>query len=271
MNEEHFEKNRRHWDEVTPIHARSKFYDLDSFKRGQTSLLPVEIAELGEVTGKRMLHLQCHFGMDTLSWTRMGAVVTGVDFSPVAIGMARQLSEELDLPARFIESNIYDLDNTLQERFDIVFTSYGVLLWLPDLTGWARMVASHLEPGGTFYIVEEHPCAACLDDKVTERLQMEFPYFTGGTPLQSDEPGTYTDSDSDIQNTKTVEWPHPLSEIIDSLIVAGLELEYLHEFPFGFYERHPNMKRGEDGLWRFLDMKWSFPLMFSIKARKQCP
>ena len=268
MNEEHFEINRRHWDEVTPIHVRSRFYDLDSFKKGLTSLLPVEIAELGDVTGKRMLHLQCHFGMDTLSWARKGAVVTGVDFSPVAIRTAKELGRELDLPARFIESNVYELDDILDERFDLVFTSSGVLLWLPDLVRWARIVADHLEAGGTFYIVDSHPCADCLDDAVRGRLQMRFPYFTDGAPQRTDEPGTYTDSDTEVSNTETVDWPHSLGEIIGSLIEAGLVLEYLHEFPFGFFERHPDMERGEDGLWRFRDRKWSFPLLFSIKAHK---
>ena len=136
------------------MHVGSKFYDLDTFRKGRTSLLPIEMAELGNVNRKRLLHLQCHFGMETLSWTRMEAEVTGVDFSAESIKTAKTLSLELDLPARFIESNIYDLGDVLVEKFDIVFTSYGVLVWLPDLNGWAKIISEHLESGGTFYIVE---------------------------------------------------------------------------------------------------------------------
>ena len=267
MNEEDFEINRRHWDEVTKMHARSKFYDLDSFKKGRSSLLPVELSELGDVNEKRLLHLQCHFGMDTLSWARMGAEVTGVDFSAESIKMAKALGKDLNLPSRFIESNIYDLGDVLDEKFDIVFTSYGVLVWLPDLMGWAKIISEHLEHGGTFYIVEGHPLADCLDDKERGHLQIGSRYFWH-EPQRFDEPGTYADPSSALVNSEKVEWQHTLDEIINSLLQVGLRLEYVHEFPFSFFERHPDMERCEDGLWRFRTKEWSFPMTFSIKARK---
>ena len=148
MNE-YFEANRRHWDEVVPIHMRSALYDVDSFKAGTSKLKPVEREELRDVRGKTMLHLQCHFGLDTLSWGREGAVVTGVDFSEPAIDAARELAAETGIEARFILSEVYSLPDRLSEEFDIVFTSYGAICWLPDISRWAGVVARFLNPGGT--------------------------------------------------------------------------------------------------------------------------
>ena len=149
--------NRRNWNERTPVHAASDFYDVEGFKAGRITLRDLERREVGEVSGKTLLHLQCHFGLDTMSWARLGAKPTGVDFSDAAIDLARSLNDELGLGVRFIHSNIYDLPGVLDEQFDIVFTSYGVLCWLPDLDDWARVASNHLKPGGVFYIAEFHP------------------------------------------------------------------------------------------------------------------
>ncbi|MCZ7544594.1 MAG: class I SAM-dependent methyltransferase [Anaerolineae bacterium] len=154
---DYMESNRALWDEWTGIHAKSAFYDLEGFKAGRLSLDRVAREGLGDVTGKRLLHLQCHFGMDTLSWARLGAEVTGVDFSEKAIALARALSAELSIPARFVCANIYDLPAALDGAFDIVFTSGGVLYWLPDLVRWAEIVAHYLRPGGTFFLADSHP------------------------------------------------------------------------------------------------------------------
>ena len=151
-NEKYFNTNLRRWNELVGINAKSKFYDLDGFKSGKSSLLPITRKEIGNVDGKTLLHLQCHFGMDTLSLARLGAKVTGVDFSNKAIKLARQLSEELNIPAKFIETNIYDIPDILHEKFDVVFTSDGVICWLPDLYKWAEIIDYCLKPGGTFYI-----------------------------------------------------------------------------------------------------------------------
>jgi len=259
--------NRRHWDEVVPIHAASKFYDLEGFKKGKSSLLPVELEEVGQVDGKSLLHLQCHFGMDTLSWARLGAKVTGIDYSGEAIHLARSIAKETGIDARFIESNIYDLDSSLKERFDIVYTSYGVLCWLPDLKRWADQIRNHLKEGGFFYIVEDHPLASTIDEESADKICMNFPYFSPGEALKFELLGTYTDRSVRLKNKTSYEWPHPLSEIVNSLLEAGLSIEFLHEFPFGFFKRHPQMSRRADGTWHFDDPAISFPMMFSIKAR----
>lgn len=166
INEKYFDANRESWNKRTPIHKASVFYGLDGFKKGATSLNKTELEELGDVKGKKLLHLQCHFGMDTLSWAREGAIVTGVDFSEDAIVSARELAEELHLPATFICSNVYDLlqHQELAGSFDMVFTSYGVIGWLPDLNQWAAVIAFLLKPGGLFYMAEFHPVVWMMDE-----------------------------------------------------------------------------------------------------------
>ena len=168
--ERFFEANRAHWAEVTPIHVQSAFYDVPAVKAGKGSLQRIEVDELGVVKGKTLLHLMCHFGLDTLSWARAGAVVTGVDFSTEALAVARGLAEELGIPARFIEANVYELPSVLDEQFDVVFTSYGILCWLPDLDSWAKVIARSLRPGGTFYIVEMHPTSDLLEQDTEGNL-----------------------------------------------------------------------------------------------------
>jgi SAM-dependent methyltransferase len=229
--------NRRNWDERVPIHAASRFYDVDGFKAGRSSLMSIELDEMDDVRGKSLLHLQCHFGMDTISWARMGAKVTGVDFSEAAIDLARSLSDELDIPARFVASNIYDLPVALDEpgQFDIVFTSYGVLGWLPDMPGWASVVAHFLKSGGTFYIVDGHPAKNIFDDEGDGGLRVRYPYFGSSEPTVYEPDGgesyTYTDGDTPLE-TAAYEWNHSLGEIVSSLAAAGLTIEFLHEFPF---------------------------------------
>ena len=137
--DDRIEINRRNWNERTPIHAASAFYNVEGFRSGKVTLTATEMAELGDVKGKSLLHLQCHFGMDTMSWARLGAIATGVDISDTAIDLARELNEELGLNVRFIRSNIYDLPEVLDEQFDIVYTAVGVLCWLPDMKRWAEL------------------------------------------------------------------------------------------------------------------------------------
>jgi SAM-dependent methyltransferase len=148
----YYDTNRQNWNERAAIHARSRFYDLDGFRAGRNALLPIERAEVGDVAGKSLLHLQSHLGDDTLSWARLGARVTGVDFSEEAIATACGLRDELGLDARFLHANIYDLPDLLNEQFDIVFTSYGVLCWLHDIPRWAQVAAGFVKPGGFLYL-----------------------------------------------------------------------------------------------------------------------
>jgi len=153
---EYIDANRRNWDDRVPIHLASDFYDVASFKDGRSTLLPIERAEVGDVSGKTLLHLQCHFGMDTLSWAREGASVTGVDFSGPAVGAARSLASEARIDARFIETDVHKLQDVLSGAFDIVFASYGVLCWLPNLPAWISTAASFLKPGGMLYVIDGH-------------------------------------------------------------------------------------------------------------------
>lgn len=202
MND-YIESNRRHWDELVPIHVRSTFYDVESFKAGRSTLTTIEHEELGDVCGKSLLHLQCHFGLDTLSWAREGARVTGVDFSPEAVRVARDLAQELHLEAAFLESDVYKLPQALSGAFDIVFASYGVICWLPDFPRWATIAASYVKPGGIFYLLDSHPAGSMLDDTAADSLKLRYPYFSAGTPLTFEGDGSYAD-----RSAKAPQWAH---------------------------------------------------------------
>ncbi|UCF70148.1 MAG: methyltransferase domain-containing protein [candidate division WOR-3 bacterium] len=260
--EEYFSANEKLWNGLVSINKRSKMYDLDSFKKGKTSLNFIEIEELGDVSGKSLLHLQCHFGMDTLSWARLGARVTGVDFSEEAIQLAGSLSKELAIPARFVRSNIYDLSNVLKEKFDIVYTSYGVLCWLPDLAEWGRIIHNFLMEKGTFYIVEFHPIRSTFDDEG----QMKEPYFHSDKPIRYEGTGTYADPSAPFYHV-TYEWLHSMADVVNALVEAGLRIEFLHEFPFSVYDDCPWLVQRKDGLWYHKNKDIKAPLTFSIKAR----
>jgi len=266
--EEYRRANRELWDTWTPVHARSKMYDLAGFKAGKSSLHPIELAEVGDVSGRSLLHLQCHFGMDTLSWARLGAQVTGVDFSPEAIGLATRLATELELPARFLRSDVYELPQALQGAFDIVFTSAGVLCWLDDLPRWGQIVAHYLRPGGTFYLREFHPMAMAFESEGDVReLLVKYPYFHSPEPLRWEENGSYADPTANVHGV-SYEWQHSLADVLNALLGAGLRLEFLHEFPYCSYPMFPFMERHEDGNWWLKGQSGLIPLMFSIRAIK---
>lgn len=266
MNE-YLTANRQLWDEWTDIHEKSPYYRIEEFKAGRCTLHSVELEELGDVTGKSLLHLQCHFGLDTMSWARRGAIATGVDFSEKAIKLAQSLSEEVQVPGRFLCSNIYDLPAMLDDRFDIVFTSYGVLTWLPDMTRWAQVVSHFLKPGGVFHVIDFHPFAYVFDDE-KPGLRVTTRYFVQPEPLEFGPGGTYAEPEAETTR-HSHEWPHSLSEIIDSLISAGLRIDFLHEFPFSVDRtQFAGMVQGDDGYWRLPEHSESVPLMFSIKCTK---
>ena len=268
--EEYFKTNLRRWNELVEINAKSKSYNLDGFKSGKSSLFPIERKEIGDVEGKTLLHLQCHFGMDTLSFARMGAKVTGVDFSDKAIAFARQLSEELDIPANFINANIYDIPDILDNKFDVVFTSNGVIGWLPDLYKWAKIIDYCLKPGGTFYITDNHPFGNLINEKYDGAFQVGYDYFNKGKPYHFDEDdGAYADPNIKLKNFETYDWFHPMGDVINSLLKVNFELEFLHEFPFSFFQIHPDMKQRADKYWEFQTLKHSVPMIFSIKAHKK--
>ena len=277
--DEYLENNKDLWNEITPIHARSEFYDLEGFKAGKSNLVyPIEIEEMGDVSGKSLLHLQCHFGMDTLFWARSGAKVTGVDFSDKAINLARSLSKELGIEADFICADIYDLPENLDGKFDIVYTSGGVLCWLPDLKRWGEIIAHFLKPGGFFYILEGHPFSCVFDDSpgVTEPT-VRYSYFHTPEPKKWEPECDYTssakgslnwiDEDPDAVVTHgSYEWTHSMSDIINALISAGLKIEFLHEHPYIFYKCMPFMESDDGRTWRLPGDK--LPLIFTLKASK---
>jgi SAM-dependent methyltransferase len=261
--------NRALWDEWTDIHVKSDFYDLESFKAGHIHLDPLEQEELGDVTGKSLLHLQCHFGLSTLSWARLGAKVTGVDFSPKSIAMARSLAEELKIDARFILSDIDHLPENLSGEFDIVFTSYGVLAWLPDLTRWANMIAHFLKPGGIFYIAEIHPISYIFEDQNNiSKYEVKYPYFSDGKPKAWPVEGSYADPSADVSQAESYEWMHTVGDVINALIGAGLRIEYFHEYPYTVFKQFPFVEKDADGLWRPTHQRDCLPLLFSIRAVK---
>jgi SAM-dependent methyltransferase len=264
---EYLDANKAHWDDMVEPHARSEFYDVEGFKKGRSTLDKIELEGVGEVKGKSLLHLQCHFGMDTLSFARLGAEVTGVDFSPKAIKLARSLACELGLKAEFVCSDIYDLPNQLSGQYDIVFTSQGVLCWLPDLARWAQVIAHFLKLGGFFFIQESHPFSHIFDDENPQDLRIRYPYFLA-EPMRFEGENSYAVSHFETRNPVSYEWMHPLSEIINSLIAAGLTIERLDEYPFVFYKMYPFLEKGKDGFWRLPGGREDVPLMFSLRARK---
>ncbi|HEX3453008.1 MAG TPA: methyltransferase domain-containing protein [Gaiellaceae bacterium] len=262
------ETNRALWDELTAVHAASAFYDLDGFKAGRSTIRPLERAEVGDVSGKRLLHLQCHFGMDTLSWARLGAQVVGVDFSAKAITLARSLSAELGIPAEFVCSDVYELSDNLEGQFDVVFTSHGVLLWLPDLKRWAQVIDHFLAPGGLFYIAESHPVLNAVSEREGE-LVLDAGHFRAcACTYVSD--GSYADREAVLVNKTSHEWQHPLAEVVTALADVGLRIEFLHEYPFSVSKRLPSMQQGDDCYWRLPDSD-ALPLLFTIRAHKPAP
>jgi len=261
--------NQRWWDEAVPVHVASEFYDVAGFKAGKSSLLPVEVEELGDVSGKTMLHLQCHFGLDTLSWARKGAIVTGIDFSGPAIEAARRLATETGIAARSLQSDLFAAPALLDEEFDIVFTSYGVLIWLADIRAWAGIVAGFLKPGGTFYIIEGHPLLAAFPDEpeADGRLALQRAYFHSPEPTRWEDDGSYAAA-AHFENNVTYEYNHTLGDIISALSGAGLRIDFLHEHPFAAWARFSTMKRADDGYFYLPDRDVRFPLSFSLMASK---
>jgi len=270
-HEQYYEANREHWDESTGIHERSQFYDRAGFiAGGRSPLTDTERAELGPlVAGKRLLHLQCHFGMDTLELARLGATVTGIDFSPASIEAAKRLSVDSGIPGRFIEANVYDAPEVLDERFDIVYAGAGSLVWLPDVRAWARVAAHFLEPGGVLYLYDGNPMRGTLaDDRDDGLLVVETAYFETDEPAAYDDTFTYTDGPP-MTNHRDYEWGHGLGEVVTAVADAGLRLDFLHEHreapwqPFTFMEPVPGAR-----MWRLADRPERLPMMYSLRATK---
>jgi 2-polyprenyl-3-methyl-5-hydroxy-6-metoxy-1,4-benzoquinol methylase len=262
--DQYFEANRELWNQRTIIHRDSDFYNLAGFKAGETVLTPIELAEVGDVNGKKLLHLQCHFGMDSLDWARRGAQVTGIDLSDTAIEEAGLLNNELGLTAEFVCCNVLDTADHVKGEFDIVFTSYGTIGWLPDLKPWAYMINRMLKQGGFFYIAEFHPVIWMFDDDFTH---IKYSYENKEV-IVTENQGTYTDRNAAIK-AKEYSWNHSISEVLNALIAAGLIIESFNEFMYSPYPCFQNVIEFEKGKWHIKGMEGKIPMVYSLKAVKQ--
>jgi len=262
-NKQYFKTNKATWNLKVDVHANSAMYNLEAFKKGQSSLMPYEIDGLGDVSGKSLLHLQCHFGQDTLSLSRLGAQCTGVDLSDEGIKLARSLNEELQLNAKFICCNVLETSLYTEETFDIIFTSYGVIGWLPDLKPWGNMIAERLKKGGTFFMAEFHPIV-WMFDYLHEKPLLSYGYMQDDV-IYEEYKGTYANQESDIISKEYV-WNHGLSEVINALTEAGLHIDYLKEYDESPYDVLPNLIKTKSGM--FVTKEQLYPLIFTLKARK---
>jgi SAM-dependent methyltransferase len=263
--------NRANWDERVQVHLGAGGYDLTPLREGRSRLNAIEEAELGSVAGLRVLHLQCHFGRDTLTLAQRGAEVVGLDFSAPAIAKARELATELGLASRprFVEADLYDARAAISEphAFDLVYVTWGAIYWLPDIRGWANIVAHFLKPGGALYLAEGHPAALVFDDarRLPDGNPGYFvPYFQR-EPLVLDNPADYVDRTARLQNSRQVSWMHPLGSIVTALLEAGLRLDWLREHDAVTWQMFSLLVEGADGLFRWPDRPW-LPLSFSLRA-----
>ncbi|WP_157972660.1 class I SAM-dependent methyltransferase [Haloprofundus halophilus] len=272
---EFIEDNRKHWEELADLHPETDYYEVEEFLNGESTLDPIELEELGPVEGKSLLHLQCHFGLDTLSWARRGADVTGVDISTRAVEAARELADKTGLgnQARFVQSDVYEIADGSPietEEFDIVYTSFGVLFWLPDLAEWADVVAQFVRKGGTFYLAEHHPFTNTLsEDSTGENLQARYPYFRERISYDATETGSYAGIEpEELEHGPTHGWSHSLGEIVSALCESGLQLEFLHEYPWSTFEAVDAMERRENGRYVLPELEHDLPFVFSLRASR---
>ena len=258
MSHPEHEKNRAMWNEIVDIHLNHPEYKTEHVINGGSSLKPLELEELGNVSGKKLLHLMCQFGLDTLSWARQGAIVTGVDISDRSIEEANKLTAKTKLDARFIRSDVLDLVGKIDDRFDIVYQSYGTLCWLGDLKRWAEIVAHYLKPGGTFLLIDDHP--------------VKFLFTEPGLSYFSDKPD-YFENEPDYcdrtyrRKNVSVEWIHSISELMNSLIGAGLTIEKFQEFDYNYYCEGEGWYK-EDDRWYPPTGPSKYPLMFLLRAQR---
>jgi SAM-dependent methyltransferase len=272
--------NRAHWDEKVAVHLGPRGYDLTNLRAGHGRLGAIEEAELGSADGKRVLHLQCHFGVDSLILAQRGATVVGLDFSVAAIDAARRLATELGLAdrARFVQADLYDAPAVIPEAaaFDEVFVTWGALCWLPDIRRWAEIVAHFLKPGGSLYLAEAHPVAMVFDDAALRpnvrpngRPGFYAPYFSR-EPVTMEEAHDNSDETAIIRNATTHTWIHPLSDIVSGLLAAGMTLDWLHEHDAVPWRLFKVLVRDTARLWRWPDKPW-LPLAFSLRATRRRP
>jgi len=270
--EDYAELNRASWDERAPAHAASRDYAVDQFASDPGHLSEVvrfDLPLLGDIGGLRCVHLQCHIGTDTVSLARLGADMTGLDFSPASLAQARRIARLAGADVRFVEAAVYDAPGALgPEPFDLVYTGIGALCWLPDIARWARVVAGLLRPGGRLFIREGHPVLWALDDPRPDGLlAVEYPYFEREEPMVFDEGGTYVETDAVFTHNRTHEWNHGLGEIVTALMAAGMDLTGLVEHDSVPWDALPGqMERIGGGEWRLADRPWRLPHTYTLQA-----
>lgn len=272
--EDYLALNRANWDERAPLHAASPGYALDQFRRDPRFLSNVvryDLPRLGEIAGLRGVHLQCHIGTDTISLARLGARMTGLDFSTASLAEARDLATETGADVRFVAADVQGAVEALgEEQFDFVYTGIGALCWLPSIERWAETVARLLRPGGRLFIREGHPVLWALDDERTDVLALTRPYFEQDDPMIWDEPGTYVDTDTPIVSSRSADWNHGIGEILTALLGQGLELTEFIEHVSVPWEALPGqMRRGELDEWYLNRDPAPFPLSYTLQAIKR--
>jgi len=255
--------NKQAWDAKTAHHAASDFYDMPGFLAGKNTLNEIELDLLGDVRGKTVLHLQCHFGQDTLSFSRMGAQATGVDFSATAIEKGCVLAAQLGLDTRFICCDVYSLPNVLNEQFDIVFTSYGTIGWLPDVDNWAAVVSRFLKPGGRFVIADFHPVVWMFDNDFSK---IAYRYFKDEAIIE-EETGTYAEKDADITN-ETISWNHSLGEMLGALLKSGITIAGFNEYDYSPYNCFSHLEEFEPGKFRVKHLGNTIPMVYAVLGTK---
>jgi 2-polyprenyl-3-methyl-5-hydroxy-6-metoxy-1,4-benzoquinol methylase len=260
---EYLNKNKESWNQRTDFHLKSEFYNQKEFMKGRTSLNEIELSLLGDISGKSILHLQCHIGQDSLSFARMGAQVTGVDLSDNAINNAQRLNAELGLDAKFICCNVYDLPQHLDGQFDIVYVSYGAIVWLPDLEKWAGIISRYLKPGGQFVFVEFHPVVMLFDNDFSK---IAYRYFNSGAIIET-ETGTYAERGAEMSK-ESVTWNHSLSEVINSLIKSGLQIKRLDEHDYSPYNCFSQTEKIADRKYRIKHLGDKIPMVYALVAEK---
>jgi len=264
----YLEANQTNWNERVPIHTASEFYDVDGWLANQRGPRPREIEALGDVSGLDLVHLQCHFGLDTLAFARAGARVTGLDFSHPAILEARQLAERAGLAdrAQFVEANVLEAAAALAPAtFDIVYVSLGALCWLPSVKRWAAQVAALLRPGGRLYLHDGHPLAWALAD---DDVRIQHTYFEERDPYVDDFDATYADGEARLSNTRTYEWNHSLGEIINALLEPGLRIDRLTEHDWTVWQRYPWLVEIGRHQWAVPEGMPRMPLTFTLLASR---
>lgn len=263
--------NRQYWDQLVELHSAGDVYSVETFLGGECILDPLVRSEIGDVAGKSIVHLQCHFGLDTLSLARLGARVTGVDFSPRGIATARRLSADSGVAGTFVESRIEEAPAKISERFDMAYVTWGALNWLPDLKPWAETIAALLKPGGFLYLAEFHPLAQAIDMNETGaggRLAIAYPMIGKARARQWTSDTDYADEKTRLAIDKTWEWNHGLGEVLSNLIGAGLRIDYFREHPFLAWRSFPAMVAIDDRFFGLPDTLPAVPLAYSLKAVK---